>query len=140
MDPYREFNHALKRIIRFLEAALPDQGQVHVMRTVYKTMKGINRRWPHKCFYETLEAEHSGRIRNKDEAFFMSPDFTVPLFTEFVDDMKQVWRRVDTGFKERMWEFLNELIDLSRACQLAKGQPAIRGGDENDALYSQCFK
>ena len=122
--------------MRFLEGALPDQGQVKVLKVAYKTLKGINRRWPHKCFAETLEAEHAEHMRARDEAFFLSHGFKVPLFTDFVDEMKQIWVRTDAEFKDRIWDHLGELLDLSQQCragcrQLDNGG----GGDEDFAQY-----
>jgi len=120
MDPFREFNHALKRFIRFLDTAIPDHMQIRVMKTAYKTLKHINKRWPHKCFVETLESDHADKLRAKDEAFFTGNDFSIPLFNEFVQNMQEVWKRVDGGFKERVWDHLTELLDLSKACHIAR--------------------
>jgi hypothetical protein len=90
--------------------------QLRLLKAAYKTMKGLNHRWPRKLFFETVEAPYGGRITARDDAFFLRPEFTIPMFEDFIDSIKQDWQAMSVGTRDVVWTHLNCMLACSQAC------------------------
>lgn len=121
--PYKNFNKALKEFFRELPVMLPHCSEAKKPIIYYKMLKTLNKRQPQKRFQQIL-GPYVPFILNKDDSIFLSPDFHVhgDNGQDMMSIVRTEWKTMTADQRERVWEALHNLVQLSHLCEVHKTQ------------------
>lgn len=116
MDPYKEFNHALKFFMRELMKVFPDVSELKLMFGMYKMMKTLGRKRPQKYFQELVQ-DHYKELLARDATYFLSMDPVDPTLKKIIVPLKGGYERLDAENQDAIWQHMTALYFLSSKCE-----------------------
>ena len=115
-DVYKEFNHALKTLLRELIAAYPMVKELKPMLLLYKVMKTVNRKMPQKYFHQLIAEHHYNNIISKNYDFFISDDFNDKEVSYIMSPLKNIFKTLTEDERTIIWEHMILLLSCNNKC------------------------
>ncbi len=119
-DVYKRFNTNVKMFLKELMRSFPDVKELHFVYAAYKLVKTFGRKIVQRYFDESFGEPFGDRVKARDEAFFMSPNFKLPkeysFYNEYIISFQRLWQTLDDKNKDAVWQHLNALLFLNNEC------------------------
>lgn len=129
---YKDFNRSLKAFLCELTEGLPHVGLLKFMNTSFYVLKKMNKRFPQRIFDKYL-GSYEKKLLDRDESFFSSPDFSIPYWDGYIQQIQDVWKTLDAENKKAVWDHIVVVIALNRKCiEYRKSKRVSNGGDDSD--------
>ncbi len=132
---YTSFNGAVLDFLDDLESSFPSCKQVKSAREFYEIGMKANKRTPLALMHERLMVPYGSRIRQHDELFFMSHDYTMDLAaaaaggiadsslggrkngSDFIEVIKALWADMTPDDKACVFRHLDVIVGIYDAIQ-----------------------
>lgn len=129
---YKEFNRAVKAMIKDLLIAFPDADLLKLSSCYFAMLKRINKKKPQRYFYKVTEVPHGSSILERDIEYFKSDRFQSPDWRSLVNWIKEKLCSMDKENVDRLFDHLLVLMALSKRCQ-AYETSKVSGVVNNDS-------
>ena len=117
------FNNTLNMFIEELIRSYPQEKEFMLFKNTVSLMRKANPKKILILFNEYI-APYVGKIKSKDENFFLKESYSDLVETEenikdknnawkFISNLKQYWKDTSDSNKKIIWKYLNTLITLS---------------------------
>lgn len=114
---YEIFNKCSKELFKFVMKQEPDNLKIKTIYQSYKVIKSINKKFVHK-FYDTIVFSiYEQQIREKNEAYFLDPDFIMVGWENLFKTIQESWVLLNDDTKNIIWIKLIHLADLNIICK-----------------------
>lgn len=114
---YEIFNKCSKELFKFVMKQEPDNLKIKTIYQSYKVIKSINKKFVHK-FYDTIVFSiYEQQIREKNEAYFLDPDFIMVGWENLFKTIQESWVLLNDDTKNIIWIKLIYLADLNIICK-----------------------
>lgn len=134
-SPYKAFNTQLKEFIRELDRIYENESCFKFIIAGYKVLKTMKKSLPHKYFQEMVNIPHGEYLRNKDDSSVFSETYVPPpLYANIVNRLRDLWKTMDPGTKETVWNYIHVLLALNDKCieyRKIKNMPPIETLDDD---------
>jgi hypothetical protein len=111
IDDFIIFNKAVKSFLIDLNATYVNVAELEFIQSVFKMVKKLSKKLPHKIFNMTIK-NFKDRIIERDSDYFNSDEFKI----SYMVTLKKMWKDVDSVNKKHIFDHLNLLIKLSDNC------------------------
>jgi len=104
------FNKRIKHIIGMLNADLPGNPLVSLVKTMFKTIKSMNKNYVFLVYHTDILPRHGTAILAK-EPFFTDPSFSgsIPMLTPIVPGIVEFYNSIPQTRRDDFWAELHKL-------------------------------
>jgi hypothetical protein len=124
------FNDRLHEFLNELVTTFPEIKDLKLLRSSFTLLKNIDASAPQKMFNTHVVQRFGDKIRQRDESFFLTYDYTdvvndIPgveanQSLDIVGHLKDIWHALDSTNKDAIWTYLAVLLLLNNKCQSSK--------------------
>lgn len=120
---YKEFAFAVKEFIKDLMRSFPSVTEFKLIFAAYKVIKTFGKKHVYRAWCEAMGDDLEHAIRNRDDRFITSPDFSLPrsywMYDEYVPVFRNLWLGMDDHSKDAIWRHLQHIMALGDKCKAA---------------------
>lgn len=113
---YKDFNRHVKAFNKELITNFPHIDHFKLANASFYVCKKLNKKLPHKLFNKYIFDVHGKHILAKNDAYFISDQFSSSFWQSFADMIKTMWTTLDQGNKDAIWEHMLTLCALNKRC------------------------
>lgn len=118
------FNVTAKEFVTQLCTLFPDVVNFQRFRTGLSLLLTCTPSQPQQIFDTYVAQKYKDKILTKDENFFMTTDYAIDdndtdHWSEFINDLCQLWSNLDDQNKDVIWKYFGVLIVLNDKCNQA---------------------
>ena len=117
---YATFNTRLVEFLEDLRGVMGDVPDYNSLVTVVKTLSRMNERQNARLFIQYVSEPYKNEILDRNEAFFVTHDYTEANAGDIVQLLKGVWNKLAQEDKDMIWEHLNLLVIITQKLQTLK--------------------
>lgn len=117
-DVYKQFNKAVKNLMKYLIEIKPKNNETRMMYQFYKFMKALNRKSPHNYFNRLVAGKHTQEILTGDFHYFLSDEFDDPdaQLSSIINSFKKEFASLSDDERQMIWNHLIVLIKYNDDC------------------------
>lgn len=116
VDVYELFNRKLVEFVDDLIVTFPQFSDFAGYRALLVGTVALDKTSPQQIFNQTVAIPYEKYILEKNEIFLLNETYSTTTKQGLVDQIKQVWRTMDSGNKEVIWKYMQVLVALNRKC------------------------
>jgi hypothetical protein len=112
------FNSKVEEFIHELNTSFPEVRQFASFKTGFSLMRNIDHTKPVSIFHTYVYDTYKDYIKTKNESFFLSNAYDLSstshsdYWQEFIDNIRAVWKQLDSDEKDVIWKYFHILIVL----------------------------
>lgn len=111
-------NRKMCEFIDDLTYSFPEFNDFKLFKNMLEMAIYIDKRSPHKMFDDTIAKLYRDKIISKNEDFFLDEQYNASYNDiNLINKLKAVWKTIDNGNKETIWQYLNVLLILNDRCK-----------------------
>lgn len=119
-DYHEAFNRTILEFIDDLVNTFPELADFDGFRKITKTCIMIDPETPQKVFHESVTTPYEKYIIARNEAFLLSENYSKSgAHATLIDRIKLIWKGLDDGNKDVIWNYMRALVALDKKCTLA---------------------
>ena len=115
------FNAKAEEFIKELTTSFPDIKQFFSFKSGFTLLKNLDPKKPQEVFNVYVYNEYKSYIVERNEAFFLSNNIDITsdrkdYWLEFIENIRGIWKTLDTDNKEVIWKYFHILVALNEKC------------------------